>query len=113
MSLDTCTGELENHNKTIQFQNLMFMTSKLLFYLNLTFVDVKDIDECSSGKNPCDETRGECINIPGSFSCSCKDGYTLGPNNTCNSESSFDFFWGSLIMSEHNCMILPMYLIFC
>ena len=36
-----------------------------------------DTDECQSGElNNCDQANGICINIPGSFNCSCSEGYT-------------------------------------
>ena len=40
---------------------------------------VSDINECGSGKNDCDQV---CHNIPGSYKCSCGDGYTLLSDNT-------------------------------
>ncbi|KAK8397657.1 hypothetical protein O3P69_004441 [Scylla paramamosain] len=44
-----------------------------------------DIDECSSGTGICEH---ECINEPGSFRCSCRQGFHLrGDNTTCELES--------------------------
>ena len=40
-----------------------------------------DVDECATGDHDCDE-NAICENIPGSFSCSCKDGYR-GDGKTC------------------------------
>ena len=40
-----------------------------------------DIDECSVDLNPCDE-NAECANIDGSYSCTCKEGFT-GNGTTC------------------------------
>ena len=34
-----------------------------------------DFDECSLEPSPCDE-NADCINSDGSFSCSCKQGFT-------------------------------------
>ena len=44
-----------------------------------------DIDECELGLDDCDDPRvADCINIPGSFTCICKTGYTgSGRNGTC------------------------------
>lgn len=39
-----------------------------------SFVAVPDIDECSEGSSGCTQ---QCTNTPGSFSCSCRPGYTL------------------------------------
>ena len=41
-----------------------------------------DIDECES--SPCD-VNATCTNTPGSYSCSCNDGYS-GNGTTCNSK---------------------------
>lgn len=38
--------------------------------------DCKDVDECSAHKHDCDKTTQSCRNIPGSFTCDCKKGFT-------------------------------------
>ncbi|XP_068689852.1 cysteine-rich with EGF-like domain protein 2 [Montipora foliosa] len=38
--------------------------------------DCKDEDECSARKHDCDKTTQSCRNIPGSFTCDCKKGFT-------------------------------------
>ena len=48
-----------------------------------------DIDECSAEPNPCDE-NADCVNIDGSFSCTCKEGFT-GDGKTCQG-AFFQFF---------------------
>ena len=35
-----------------------------------------DVDECSAHKHDCDKTTQSCRNIPGSFTCDCKKGFT-------------------------------------
>ena len=48
--------------------------------------DCIDIDECETaelGQSVCDDNTEYCINSIGSFTCDCKDGYRLGPNNIC------------------------------
>lgn len=35
---------------------------------------VPDIDECTDGVGPCEQ---ECANTVGSYTCSCRPGYTL------------------------------------
>lgn len=39
-----------------------------------------DIDECSEGLHSCEQT---CVNSPGSFSCSCLEGYILSDSEEC------------------------------
>ena len=43
---------------------------------NYYFVIIVDNDECLTTTNNCDQKRGVCINIPGSFMCNCRIGYT-------------------------------------
>ena len=43
---------------------------------------ILDIDECSDDPSICDHT---CENEPGSYSCTCDDGYTLAADrSTCS-----------------------------
>lgn len=51
-----------------------------------------DINECSTKPGPCDE-NADCTNIDGSYSCTCKGGFT-GDGTTC--EGLF-FFLRSLL----------------
>ncbi|KAL1419333.1 hypothetical protein MTO96_005416 [Rhipicephalus appendiculatus] len=39
------------------------------FRLRDDLTTCEDIDECSEGRNDCDETREQCMNVPGSFKC--------------------------------------------
>ena len=50
----------------------MGMTSKCIF---------SDIDECSKNGSPCDN-NANCFNNDGSFTCTCKDGFT-GNGTAC------------------------------
>ena len=45
-----------------------------IIYKNCT----ADIDECSKDPSPCDHI---CVNEPGSYSCECRDNYTLDTDN--------------------------------
>ena len=44
-------------------------------------INAADVDECRSYMMPCDENAG-CINLGGSFSCTCNPGY-IGNGKTC------------------------------
>ena len=41
-----------------------------------------DVDECSEESDPCDE-NADCINNDGSYSCTCKQGFT-GDGVSCS-----------------------------
>ena len=41
-----------------------------------------DVDECSVDSNPCDE-NADCNNSEGSYSCTCKQGFT-GDGVSCS-----------------------------
>ena len=46
---------------------------------------IPDVDECSKDPSPCDHI---CVNEPGSYSCRCRDNYTLDTDNvSCVGES--------------------------
>lgn len=45
------------------------------------FFIIPDIDECSTDTSPCDE-NAECTNSEGSYSCTCKQGFT-GNGTSC------------------------------
>ncbi len=45
-----------------------------------------DVDECAS--SPC---KTECINLPGSYRCSCDEGYEDGPDGTCVGKNEYLF----------------------
>ena len=40
--------------------------------------DIADVNECSQDPSPCDHI---CVNEQGSFSCRCRDNYTLDTDN--------------------------------
>ena len=46
-------------------------------------VTVSDINECDRNTDDCSEIGSVCENIPGSYRCSCMDGY-IGNGKVCN-----------------------------
>ena len=48
-----------------------------------------DIDECSNGSHDCD-VNANCTNTNGSYSCTCKEGYT-GKGESCQGKIRLDF----------------------
>ena len=41
-----------------------------------------DVNECQTGSHSC-HAQGQCINVPGSYSCKCLPGYTGDGKNKC------------------------------
>lgn len=44
-----------------------------------------DMNECASGESPCQQ-NADCVNIPGSYRCTCARGYKLSPGGACVGE---------------------------
>ena len=63
-----------------------------------------DINECEEGSDTCDDVSEDCQNQAGSFSCSCKDGFTVKLNGdgtkTCEGTHMHveDMTWKRVIM---------------
>ena len=47
---------------------------------------ISDIDECRLGTDDCDD-NAKCDNTPGSFECTCNEGYS-GDGKNCDGKSS-------------------------
>ena len=63
-----------------------------------------DIDECSMF-SPC---QHECANTNGSYRCSCRNGYTLGNDNTTCRGNDYSFFLSdcfTCILDVNECML--------
>ena len=69
----------------------------------MAFLFVSDIDECSKNGSPCDE-NAECLNIEGSYNCTCNDGFT-GNGTVCAGKLPF-----SGIVCPHSAF---MFIYFC
>ena len=48
----------------------------------LVLCHVLDIDECIEGSHDCDSSTEMCVNLVGSYSCQCVDGFQLN-GQTC------------------------------
>lgn len=59
-------------------------------------VSLEDVDEC--GENPCGEDA-DCVNLPGTFFCSCQKGFAQGADGQCAGEL-FPFF---IVFIQNDC----------
>ena len=62
-------------------KNILPVISCLCYY-TFHFSFKLDVDECSEESDPCDE-NADCINNDGSYSCTCKQGFT-GDGVSCS-----------------------------
>lgn len=46
----------------------------LLYFINTFLFPIPDLDECTMGVHSCEQS---CHNTPGSYSCSCEEGFQL------------------------------------
>ena len=46
----------------------------LLYFINAFLFPIPDLDECTMGVHSCEQS---CHNTPGSYSCSCEEGFQL------------------------------------
>ena len=49
---------------------------------------IADIDECETEEHNCDDANATCINNIGSFTCTCKPGYSLADGVKCRGKYS-------------------------
>lgn len=45
------------------------------YFLFVDSLFTPDVDECAAESSECD-VNAECVNVPGSFNCTCKTGFT-------------------------------------
>ena len=69
----------------------LFLRTTIVFLLNYLYTSLTllDIDECSKGSHDCD-INANCTNTNGSYSCTCKEGYT-GKGESCQGKIRLDF----------------------
>ena len=75
---------LPNQSDTV-FYSLHFAWSVTS---RMTFGWSPDIKECETGIAQCDK-NAKCVNVPGSYLCTCKVGYT-GDGKACSGDKIFD-----------------------
>lgn len=79
--------------KNVFLTNLM---TNVLVYI-VYFVDV---NECDEVLDTCDQL---CINIPGSYNCSCRQGYTL--NSSSNACDAGRYKWSKTHSNCYNLIV--------
>ena len=62
-----------------------------------------EIDECTEGTHKCDVNGAVCINTPGSYNCTCKNGF-VGDGRTCT---------GKLYIETIDCRVFQLRRILC
>ena len=69
----------------------------LLYFINAFLLPIPDLDECTMGVHSCEQS---CHNTPGSYSCSCEEGFQLRADKRhcigmsierCGSHAHFSF----------------------
>ena len=69
----------------------------LLYFINAFLFPIPDLDECTMGVHSCEQS---CHNTPGSYSCSCEEGFQLRADKRhcigmsierCGSHAHFSF----------------------
>ena len=73
--LHTATAPRDSNWMTLK-QAVLVCSLPLSDYINYLSLD---IDECSGGSGPCDH---DCTNFPGTYVCSCDEGYLLASDLT-------------------------------
>ena len=77
----------------------------IYFIMTLTLSVLTDIDECATGNGGC---YHNCENSVGSYSCSCRTGYTLGSDSrSCNGTYVHSFLVNNLSNSHLAASTLP------
>jgi len=70
---------------------IYFLSLFILSFIHFFEKKKIDINECSTNNGGC-STNALCTNNPGSFSCSCKNGFD-GNGTTCNGNDFFVSFF--------------------
>lgn len=75
-------GGKDNFPFKTQKWDFLFITLLINLSPNLLVAFFSDIDECLLVPNsdPCN--KGKCINLPGTYTCTCDSGYILNENKT-------------------------------
>ena len=100
----TCHGQLTSLEERI-IMPFIFMHQNIEFHLALLLYD-SDIDECKTGTHNCQQN---CHNNPGSFRCSCQNGYRLLLNGRCESKEYYAYNYCSLVSFIYFNLLNDMY----
>ena len=67
-------NKLPPHHTTFVSQSSLHLQNLMMLHLQCSVCHSLDVDECLLGSHVC---RQLCVNVPGSFYCSCRTGYLL------------------------------------
>ena len=71
-----CKGKMDTEPTLSEtYDNFFQSPADDRWLLQLHFIDFADIEECVTGNHNC-SPKAMCGNVPGSFLCNCKTGYT-------------------------------------
>ena len=65
----------------------------------------KDVDECRRGLDNC-HPNADCFDVPGSFNCSCKPGYTGDGVMNCTGKNSTLIYVPAVTMMTPNLFLI-------
>ena len=59
------------------------------FFILILSIQTIDIDECDAGTDSCDTASSTCVNLIGSYNCTCNAGYEEAGNLTCSGKYQY------------------------
>ena len=80
----------QRHNSEMAYSSRCTSCSTIPVFISINF---SDVNECDDNPNYC-QVGGQCVNTPGSYRCSCKEGYEVGNGGShCIGKRIFIYFF--------------------